>query len=166
MPNRLGTESFENAQIIFRNFRGLESKYNRDGKRNFCVVIDDPARAQQLANDGWNVRESTRTDDDGTPTYYIPVEVSFSNYPPRIVKVTGDKKVTLTEETIGLLDSDDIQYVDLVISPYSWEVNGKSGVKAYVKRMYVVIDVDAFEAKYARYQEEAAFDNDDEDLPF
>lgn len=140
--------NIEKAQIIIRNFSGKEGKYNREGQRSFCVIIDD-STAPHLINDGWNVRILPARNEDETPKYYIQVAVSYENIPPRIYMISRGKKTRLDEDTVGELDYAEIANADIVIRPYNWEVNGKKGIKAYLQTLYITVYEDAFADKYS-----------------
>lgn len=151
--------SIDNAQIRFRNFTGEPTKFDKaGGKRTFSVVLD-PEMADKLRDDGWNVK-SWEPEGADEPIYHLPVEISYKIYPPKVWMISGNKKTMLQEDTISALQYAEFTKVQLIIRPYCWEVNGKSGIKAYVKAMYATIEEDEFEKEYRN------FEDDEDDLPF
>jgi hypothetical protein len=139
----------EGANIVFRNFQGLEGMYNSAGDRNFAVILD-PETASMMLEDGWNVKFlKSRDDDEEQGDAYISVAVSYRNRPPHVVMITSSARTNLSEDTIDALDWAEFENVDLIANAYRWEVNGKTGIKAYLKSMYVTIKEDALQLKYA-----------------
>lgn len=148
MAGNLKPIVMEDARILFRNFAGAEGKYNREGDRNFCVVLD-PAAAEQMAQDGWNVKELPAREEGDAPQPYLQIKVNWGGRPPRVVMITSRGRNALTEDTCNVLDWVEIKKVDLIVNPYEWEVNEKTGVKAYLKSIFVTIVEDELELKYA-----------------
>lgn len=150
-----GVLQIEDARIIYRNFGGEASKYNRGGDRNFAVIIPNQEICDQLTAEGWNVKIKPPRDEDDTPFMFLPVKVKFNNRGPNIYVQSAGNVKRLTEETVGMLDEIDIQSVDMDLRPYDWEVNGKEGRSAYLQAMNVIQNIDRFGAQYAA-----------QDLPF
>ena len=150
MPPNDNTVLMEGVRIIFRNFAGKEGQYNREGDRNFSVLLDEKIAAT-MAQDGWNVKWLRPREDDeegAEPQAYLPVSVNFKGRPPRIVLITSRGRTNLDEDQIEMLDWADIVNVDLIVRPYEWTVNDKSGIKAYLQSLYITIEEDALERKY------------------
>lgn len=142
--------TIQNARLIYRNFRGKATDYTPEGKRTVCVVLDKET-AEVLKAAEWNVRHKK---DDKDPQdegfYYLSLNVNYNGeYPPRITMLTRGTKTPLNEETVGILDVAEIEFADVTINPSRWNVGGKTGLKGYVKTMFVKIVDDELEMKYA-----------------
>ena len=150
----------DDARIIFKNFEGRGDKFNREGDRNFSLLIEDPDTADALAERGWNVKIKPGREEDEEPFMRLPVKVKFTEYGPNVYLRTGDRVNKLDEESIGCLDNIDIASVSMDIRPYDWEVNGRTGRTAYLQSMEVVQRIDRFAARYG------GNDIDGEKIPF
>lgn len=145
--NERPTVTFRDAEFIFRtNFRGEKSQYNKMGRREFNVVVEDPELAERLKSDGWNIKHTTPRDEGDEPTYFMPVTVAFDNYPPDVYMIDSvtKKRTKLDEDTIGQLDYADIVKINLEVNGYTWDVDGRSGIKAYTSRLNVFIKPNPF----------------------
>lgn len=144
--NRL---QIDDARIIFRNFAGRGDQYNREGDRNFALVIPDRELADELDKRGWNVKIKPASDPDDTPRMHLPVKVKFNDRGPNIYLQSGNARIRLDEHTVKRLDEIDIRSVNLDIRPYDWEINGRTGRTAYLEAIEVIQEIDRFAAQYA-----------------
>jgi hypothetical protein len=143
----------EGAQILFRNFAGRPGPYNDEGDRNFAVIVP-PDLLDNLIKDGWNVKFLEAREEGEPDIPFISVRVNFDNKPPRVVTLTSSSRTSLNEKSVEMLDYADFANVDLICNGYEWNVQGKSGTKAYLKSLFVTLEEDELERKYAINQQE------------
>lgn len=144
-----GILQIDDARLIYRNFSGVGSMYNRDGDRNFSIVIDDEEIANALIEEGWNVKIKAPREEGDVPFMHLPVKIKFNDYGPNVYLKTGTAVNKLDEESVSCLDNVDILSVDLDIRPYDWELrDGKSGRAAYLQSIHVTQRVDRFAERY------------------
>lgn len=162
IEKKTGRLIIDDARIIFRNFEGRGGDYNREGDRNFQLIIPDKEMADVLVSNGWNVKIKPGVNPDDDPRMSLRVKVKFNEYGPDIYLVSGKNRRNLSEDEAYSLDRMTIKRVDMDIRPYDWTVNGKTGRTAYLDRLWVEQDIDRFAQRFA---EEEAPDDEDE-LPF
>ena len=144
-----GILQIDDARIIYRNFSGEASQFNRAGDRNFSILIDTEEAKDALVNEGWNVKIKPAREEGDIPFMHLPVKVKFNDRGPAVYLKSGGNMRKLDESTVGLLDNVDILSVDLDIRPYDWDANGKSGRTAYLQSICVTQDVDRFAQRFA-----------------
>jgi hypothetical protein len=156
----------EGISLIWRNFAGEKKLYNENGKRQFAIPLEEEM-ALELYFAGWNVKDNSNKVNDPTHSaeevlYHLDVTVKMdSKVPPRLFVVAkkwsekeqGQISVrTLVDDIdvpLSILDFAPIDYADVILRPFNWDVNGKQGVSGYLKTLFAFLRVDDLEAKYA-----------------
>ena len=163
-----GGEEFTivNAKLLrkpFRNFEGRPTKIHPNGGiREFCVVIDDPEVAQELAAFGFNVKTLTNRDgayDDDL--HYLSIKVSYYDrygepvrYPPRFKIFTANNECYYEEQNIKELDGAELSDVKIKFTAHYNKVGDKEYQTPYLNLFQATMVDDFF------------FDDEEDDMPF
>lgn len=136
--------TLENVRIIFPNFGGRVTDHNKLGSREFSALLD-PEVGAELASQGWNVKSPA--EDKPNQNTFLPV--TLSNGPTvqpwiKIVLVSnGHGTIVQPDDVEQLAMLDNVipgARANLILNPYNWTVGGNSGIKAYVKKIYIYLD--------------------------
>lgn len=154
-----GYLEIDDARILWPNFEGRGDRFNKQGDRNFTLIIPDQEIADALMNhknkygDGWNVKIKPASEEGGKPYMNMKVKVSFNGRGPNIYLVTGApgdpraKTRQLNEDTVKMLDYIDIISCDMDIRPYDDKMpSGQTFRAAYLSNLRVYQRVDRFNA--------------------
>lgn len=144
-----GRLQIDDAQITWKNFAGAGSDYNREGDRNFGIVIDNEEDARRLMDAGWKIKVKEGREEGDPPSYIMPVKVRFNGYGPNIYLVSGTAQIKLHEDEVHRIDRATILSADLDIRPHDWEhARWGTGRTAYLENMRAVQKIDRFASEY------------------
>ena len=166
MFTMIGQKTFKltnltNADILFRNFAGVEKQYNNAGDRNFCVRLDEQI-ANELASMDIPVKILEPRDEDGEPLRFIKVKIKdFSklysanvgqHWPEDMPLAERKEKQKLSEASYYSLDDANVQTAWITVSIYRWTMgsgaNKKSGTSLSLSEGFFKVEPNELEAQF------------------
>lgn len=178
IPNENGTIEVQNASILYPDFTGKVTEFHKilGEKRSFNLVLNQEGLETLAAiekstglkfrvhfaplHSGENIN-----DKDVEKIAYINVKVNMDNdFPPAITLFTTymDKRTrkTLNKNTVGILDTVDIQSCDLILNVYVSKKLKSEYVSCYLRKLNVIQEPHIeFGGKYDEWDE----DNEEEE---
>lgn len=143
-----GILQIDDARITYRNFSGAPGPYNREGDRNFSLILPpDTELLDRLQAEGWSIKVKPPRNEDEDIRALLPVKIKVTDRGPNVYLKSGNNLIKLDADRMSILDNIDILSVDLDIRPYDWEMNGKSGRTAYLQSIRVTQRIDRFAAE-------------------
>lgn len=148
--DRLPHITIRNAEIlpgVWRNFSGEKRRFTEEGDRMFNIKLPQDV-AEQMSADGFLVKPLRPLEEGDLPGAFIAVAVSYKIRPPQVWLISGGQRTLLDEGSLNILDYADIQKADVIMNPSAWEVNGSSGIKLYLHKLYVTLREDELDLEY------------------
>ena len=134
----------------WRNFRGEKRMYTALGDKFFNMEID-PALAQEMIRDHWNVKPLKMREGDVEQKYYLTVKLNYnSRNPPAVWRVNSAGKMPLDESTVGQLDISDITKADVQFVGFRHGNNPQDPLaqSAFLLRLYATVYEDPLDLEY------------------
>jgi hypothetical protein len=127
--------------------------FNNEGDHNFTVSLP-PELGEKLKSEGWNVKTYEAREEGDPPEYTLEIKISYKFNPPKIYFIKNDRKVRIWDERdLADVTRAATKQVNVVFTPSRWERNGRSGITAYVRELYVEIRESRFADKYKDFEE-------------
>lgn len=139
---------FKDAVIRFQNFSGRAKINNPEGQRRFSIVVDDETAAM-LADMGITVSEYVAPDESVVKTVKVKITYGSPYYPdPKVYTTTSGGSVLHDERTIGTLDNEEFEKLDIQVRVGTWKYNGKTGKTLYLQSLYATLVEDVLANEY------------------
>ena len=163
MSKKFNNVIIENAEILFRDFRGEQGNYP-----SFAVKLPEEF-AKELMEIGWPVKQYIPKDDDAEPYYLINIKVRYHTAsgddfcaPEEVLLIINGRRTQITEATLKTLQKLTFKHVDLEFEWYPWKYQNRTGDGAQLERLYIVAEEESrLQSKWA----EEEFPGDEE-APF
>lgn len=156
--------TIEGTRLMFRNFAGAKTQYNREGDRNFHVVIDAETAAK-MDKDDWFIKVNAPKNEGDDTIYTIKVRIGEKDEPPVYVIGENKKPIRLHKAQFKRIDRLNIINVDVVFHQANgtFEYQGREYHSAYLDKIYINILEDDLDKKYGIYDETP---DPEEEIPF
>lgn len=144
--------TIEDTRLIFRNFAGDKKKFNKEGDRNFEVVLTDEA-AEAMDKDDWFVKTYEPNDRYDELLHTVKVRIGENDEPPVYVIGEDKKPIKLNKGQFKRVDRYNIISVDVTFhqAKGTFEYDGREYHSAYLDKIYINILEDYLDKKYGVY---------------
>lgn len=166
----LSPNQIDPRDIRRKNFSGRPDNFGNQRRTFQLRIAEDDALLMQ--RDGWPIESWPMKNAQGIPTgetgYAMTIRCDFNPYPPEIRSYSGGKFEILTEKTVGILDSSDIEAIGMRIRTSKWSRGPKEGITVYLQKMSVKLKEDEMDTFFSQYLDEPApvYVDDDDQVPF